>query len=92
MQNLIRTRHLSCSTDKPYVYYIRDLILFHGKRHPVEMGVGEIRDYLTHFAKNRKVRKIGVKMKHILVSFLLRFRGLRQPKIAVSRADYGCFG
>lgn len=55
VRNLIRTRHLSYSTEKSYIYHIRGFILFHGKRHPAEMSVAEIRDYLTHLAVDRKV-------------------------------------
>ncbi len=31
-------KYFSLSTEKSYVYYIRDFILFHDKRHPQEMG------------------------------------------------------
>ena len=51
----IRLRHFSLKTEKSYVYYIRDFILFHQKRHPNEMGVNEIRAYLTHLATERQV-------------------------------------
>jgi Phage integrase, N-terminal SAM-like domain len=33
-----RLRHGSRSTEKSYVGWIRRYILFHGKRHPAEMG------------------------------------------------------
>lgn len=51
----MRLRHFSLKTEKSYIYYIRDFILFHQKRHPREMGVDEIRAYLSHLAINRKV-------------------------------------
>jgi hypothetical protein len=31
------------------------LILFHGKRHPREMGAREVKAFLTHLAVERKV-------------------------------------
>jgi len=34
----IRTRHYSPRTEKAYVGWIRRFIVFHGKRHPNEMG------------------------------------------------------
>ena len=37
----IRLRHYSRRTEKAYWQWIRRLILFHGKRHPVEMGAQE---------------------------------------------------
>ncbi|PSB05853.1 integron integrase [filamentous cyanobacterium CCP1] len=51
----IRLKHFSLKTEKSYVYYIRDFILFHSKRHPKEMGVDEIRAYLSHLATDRRV-------------------------------------
>jgi hypothetical protein len=38
----LRTRHCSLRTEKAYVGWIRRFILFHGKRHPSEMGAEEI--------------------------------------------------
>jgi hypothetical protein len=32
---------------------MKDLILFHNKRHPVEMGAPEVETYLTHLAVDR---------------------------------------
>ena len=34
-------------TARQYVDWMRDYILFHGKRHPQEMGVPEVRAFLT---------------------------------------------
>jgi hypothetical protein len=51
----IRLKHFSLKTEQSYVYYIRDFILFHNKRHPSDMATNEIRAYLTHLAVERKV-------------------------------------
>ena len=37
----VRTRHYSIRTEDAYVGWIRRFILFHGKRHPDEMGEAE---------------------------------------------------
>ncbi|MBC3935790.1 phage integrase N-terminal SAM-like domain-containing protein [Undibacterium sp. CY7W] len=37
----IRLRHYSIRTEAQYVHWVRRYILFHGKRHPREMGAGE---------------------------------------------------
>jgi len=50
VRNVARLKHLSLSTEKSYVNYIRRYILFHKKRHPLEMGVMEIRAFLTYLA------------------------------------------
>ena len=34
-------KHLSYRTERTYIYWMRKFILFHGKRHPIEMGEGE---------------------------------------------------
>lgn len=55
VREVARLKHFSLSTEKSYVYYIRDFILFHHKRHPKEMGAPEIRAYLSHLATQRNV-------------------------------------
>ena len=45
-----RLRLLSLSTERTYSDWIRRFIIFHRKRHPSEMGAGEIRQFLTHLA------------------------------------------
>lgn len=45
-----RLKHFSLRTEKSYLYYIRNFILFHDKRHPKDMGAPEIRAYLSHLA------------------------------------------
>lgn len=50
-----RVRHLSLRTEDAYVARIRQFILFHQKRHPLEMGADEIAAYLTHLAVNDRV-------------------------------------
>ncbi len=42
-------------TEKSYIYYILDYIYCHNKRHPQDMGVEEIRAYLSHLATDKKV-------------------------------------
>ncbi len=51
----IRARHYSRRTEKAYTTWIRRFVVFHGKRHPREMGQPEVTAYLTHLATARKV-------------------------------------
>ncbi len=51
----IRVRHYSIRTEEAYVGWIRQFILFHKKRHPLEMGEVEVCEFLTHLAVERKV-------------------------------------
>lgn len=50
-----RLKHLSRRTEKAYKYFIKQFILFHNKRHPIEMGTPEIRDFLSHLAVEKNV-------------------------------------
>jgi integrase len=51
----IPVRHLSIRTEKTYVEWVRRYILFHGKRHPAEMGKVELEAFLSHLAVARHV-------------------------------------
>jgi integron integrase len=51
----IRARHYSPRTEKAYVGWVRRYVLFHGKRHPDQMGAPEVADYLAHLASRRNV-------------------------------------
>jgi integron integrase len=54
-REVARLRHLSQSTEDGYLLTIRRFIRFHGGRHPRELGVEEIRAYLSHLAIDRTV-------------------------------------
>ncbi len=51
----LRVKHYSIRTEKTYVDWIRRYILFHGKRHPADMGEEEIAAFLSHLAIDRRV-------------------------------------
>ena len=55
VKDTIRLRHYSLRTAEAYVGWIRRYILFHGKRHPQEMGIAEVNAFLTNLAVDRKV-------------------------------------
>jgi len=46
----IRARHYSPRTEAAYVGWIRRFILFHGKRHPRDMGEAEVVEFLSALA------------------------------------------
>lgn len=52
---VIRFRHYSLRTEQTYLDWIRRFILFHGKRHPADMGPAEITAFLTHLAVKGQV-------------------------------------
>lgn len=51
----LRFRHYSIRTEKVYIHWIRRFILFHGKRHPSEMGAQEVEGFLSWLAADRGV-------------------------------------
>jgi integron integrase len=51
----IQTRHYSRRTERIYSGWIRRFVVFHGKRHPSELGADEISAFLTHLAVEGKV-------------------------------------
>jgi len=55
VRRTLRLKHMSRRTEKSYLYYILDYIYFHNKRHPQDMGVEEIRAYLSYLATDRKI-------------------------------------
>jgi integron integrase len=55
VREAIRTRHYSRRTEESYVAWIRRFIIFHGKRHPKEMGEAEISAFLSGLAVKSKV-------------------------------------
>lgn len=55
VRSAIRLRHYSIRTEEAYVNVIRRFILYHQKRHPSEMGVDEVRQYLSHLATDDHV-------------------------------------
>lgn len=50
MRDDIRRRHYSIRTEQAYLHWGKRYILFHGKRHPADMGVIEITAFLNHLA------------------------------------------
>ena len=52
---VIRTRHYAYNTEETYVSWIKQYILFHGKRHPSELCEAEVSEFLTYLAVKRNV-------------------------------------
>src|SRR6266446_337827 len=50
MRAVIRARHYSLRTEETYLGWVKRFILFHGKRHPRDMGAQEVQQFLSHLA------------------------------------------
>ncbi len=55
VRDKIRFKHYSLSTERTYIHWIKCYILFHNKKHPLEMGKIEMEEYLSSLAVENKV-------------------------------------
>ena len=55
VRDAIRVRHYSLRTEQSYLQWIKRYILFHGKRHPRDMGEADVTQFLTSLATQRNV-------------------------------------
>ena len=54
-RDALRLKHYSYRTEQAYVDWITRYILYHGKRHPQDMGSAEVQAFLTHLAVEKNV-------------------------------------
>ena len=50
VRDTLRIKHYSYRTEQSYVQWVKRFILFHGKRHPGEMGITEVEAFLNDLA------------------------------------------
>ena len=55
LRTQLRVRNYAYRTEQVYVDWSRRFILFHGKRHPRDMGAAEVSAFLSHLAVERGV-------------------------------------
>jgi integron integrase len=55
MRDALRLERYSLRTEEAYVDWARRYIIFHGKRHPKDLGGKEVAAFLSHLATQRKV-------------------------------------
>lgn len=55
LRDRLQTRRYSPRTIEAYERWVRRYIRFHRRRHPREMDVRELREFLTHLARDRRV-------------------------------------
>ncbi|TDU25911.1 integron integrase [Panacagrimonas perspica] len=78
LRDEMRRRNLSLRTEKTYQHWNRRYIIFHGKRHPKEMGEPEITQFLTHLARDRHCSASTQNQALASILFLYKWI-LRQP-------------
>jgi len=72
VRHAVRVRHMARSTESAYVYWIRRFILYHNKRHPLEMGKADVESFLTHLAVERHVSASSQNQAFSALLFLYR--------------------
>jgi integron integrase len=55
VREAVRTRHYSIRTEEAYIRWVREYILFCGKRHPAELGAKDVSSFISHLAVGRGV-------------------------------------
>jgi len=96
VREAIRVRHYSIRTEEAYVQWIKRFILFHGKRHPSELGEAAVAAFLTQLAvvgdvaastQNQALNALVFLYRHVLGRPLGEFTGVvrakRPPKVPV---------
>jgi integron integrase len=98
----IRVRHYSPRTEEAYVAWVRRFILFHGKRHPLEMGEPEVGAFLSDLAvrgqvsastQNQALGALTFLYRHVLrrpfgeLGETVRARGPERLPVALSRHE-----
>ena len=89
VRDVLRVNHYARRTEEAYVGWIRRFILFHGKKHPRDMGALEVELFLTHLAVGENVSSSTQKQAlnalvflyhRVLQKRLGQFRDIERPK------------
>ena len=81
VRTILRTRHYSLRTEEAYLGWMRRFILFHGKRHPREMGEAEVAAFLNDLAGPRGVA--AATQNQALNALLFLFEVVLERKLGV---------
>jgi len=73
VRDKIRLKHYSIRTEEAYLHWAKRYILFHGKRHPQDMGAKEVEAFLTHIAVAGKVSASTQNQAKSSLLFLYKF-------------------
>ena len=55
VREAVRVRHYSLRTERAYVHWIRRFVVFHGRRHPRELGAEAVTAFLSSLANVGRV-------------------------------------
>ena len=72
LRSQLRVMHYAYRTEDAYVDWVRRFILFHGKKHPRDMGPKEVSEFLSHLAVARNVSASTQNQAKAAILFLYR--------------------
>lgn len=72
VRHRLRAKHYSYRTEQTYLHWIKRFILFHGKRHPSQMGAPEVEAFLSSLAVERNVAAATQNLALAALLFLYR--------------------
>jgi len=72
VRRVLHLKHFSIRTEEAYTRWIKRYVIFHGKRHPAEMGAPEIRAFLSHLATEGEVAAATQNQAFAALLFLYR--------------------
>jgi integron integrase len=75
----LRARHFSPRTEEAYVGWVRRYILYHGKRHPAEMGESEVTLFLSSLVTEGRVSPST--QNQALAAILFLYRDILQRQL-----------
>ncbi len=82
VRDQVRVKHYSYRTEETYVQWIKRFIVFHGKRHPSEMGSDEVNAFLTHLAVQENVA--ASTQNQALSAILFLYREVLQQELGLN--------
>lgn len=82
VRRAVRERRYSRKTEQAYVHWIRRFVIFHGRRHPKDLGAEHVRDFLSALATEAGV-SASTQNQALAAILFLYDRALRQelPRI-----------
>ena len=60
LRDAIRVRHYAIRTESAHVDWVRRFILFHGKRHPQDMGPAQVAAFPTHSVQGSGLNTVSL--------------------------------
>ena len=73
LADAIRARRYSPRTEEAYRSWVRRYVLYHGIRHPAELGAQHVNDFLTHLAVKEGASASTQSQARAAILFLYRF-------------------